>query len=202
MNSVDTSLKVKIVLCCLLAPFIDANFDNLIGLMFNYCIGLKPEKVTYFGVLGCPTETWMSVAGFFFIIPFSFGTNMLGYKLSQQDNVIYKLLGALLLYSFIFSFGKTMLFLVVGGSHPFSFLEYKIMSQERAVPLFGNMYTFLLVSRIIDTALRLFYLYLCYLVVFRYWDKQMRIYFFTYGAAACALGLYLWYFVLGPFFYN
>jgi hypothetical protein len=201
MNSINIPLKVKVILCCLLAPAFDANLMNALALCFDRAIGYEPVKITSHGVLGCFPEQWMFVLSFFIFTPVILGIYLIGLRLSRSEKNEYKLFGALLLFGGIYNLGNTILYAVAFGRHPFLFVENKVWLTEQVVPLFGNAYTFMWAKVIARTSLQLFFLYVCYQVVFRYWDKQLRIVFFTYGAPACALGLYLWYFVLGPFLY-
>lgn len=202
MDQHNNLLKLGIILCCLLAPVFDANFSNLLTLVFDTVIGFEPAKITHFGVLGCYPETWMYVAAYLTFLPLSFALNILGYYLSQREQLIYKLIGALLLYRIVFAIAESALFSVLGGSHPLWFIEKKEMFLGESVPVFGNFYIYKWFSFILGICLQTFYLFLCYRVIFRSWDKQMRLYFFTYGAASCGLGLYLWYFVIGPLLYS
>lgn len=202
MNQTNTPLKIKIIVCCLLAPAFDANLMNALALCFDWVIGFDPVKITSHGVLGCFPEQWMFVASFFVFTLIIFGIYLLGVRLSRNEKIDSKLFGALLLFGGIYSLGNTVLYAVVLGRHPFLFIENKAWLLEQVVPLFGNAYTFMWTKVIVRIGMHVFFIYLCYQVVFRYWDKQLRILFFTYGAVACALGLYLWYFVFGPFFYN
>ncbi|MES2559099.1 MAG: hypothetical protein V4590_05130 [Bacteroidota bacterium] len=201
MNEPNPSLKYKMVLCCLFAPAFHANFSNLTVLIFDKIIGFEPTRVTYFGVFGCHTESWMGVAYFFTFVPFNVALIWLGYTLSKHASVLHKLLGAVLLFTIPYTLGYELLNIAF-GYHPWAFLDYKEKGLLREVPVFGNSYTFAWVSFSVRHVLLLFYSYLCYRVVFKYWDTQMRIYFFTYGAIACALGLYGWYFLVGPFVYR
>lgn len=201
MNESNPSLKYKIILCCLIAPAFDANFGNLRVLIFDKVIGFEPVRITHFGVLGCYTESWMGVAAVFTFVLENFILVLLGYKLSQHTNIHYKLLGTLFLYSIPYALGFTVLNMAF-GHYPFFFSENKERLLVKVVPVFGNAYIFMWVKSIVYQVLQLFYCYLCYRVVFYYWDKQMRIYFFTWGAIACALGLYIWYFLLGPVLYR
>lgn len=201
MNEPNPTLKYKIILLCFIAPAFDANFGNLTVLIFDKIIGFEPTRVTYFGVLGCHTESWMGVAAFFTFVPFNFALIWLGYTLSKHASVLHKLFGAVFLFSIPYSLGYELLNIVF-GYHPWAFLDNKEKWMSREVPVFGNSYTFACVRFVVQQALQLFYLFLCYRVFFYYWDKQMRIYFLTYGAIACAVGLYGWYFLLGPLLYR
>jgi hypothetical protein len=198
----DSLLRYKVIGCCLLAPAFDANLTNAIALAFDALIGYTPVHITHFGILGCYPEQWMFVTAFFVFIPIIFTINIAGFRFSRSEQTHFKLLGALLLFGSIFHPAKTILYEIAGNYHPFSFIQNKGRLEEQIVPFFVNGYIFMWVKTIVNNGLQLFYLYLCYRVAFRYWDKQLRFYFFTYGAAACALGLYLWYFVIGPVLYR
>ena len=201
MNADKPYLKYKIVFICLLAPAFHATLQNAISLSIAWLMGFKPAMVTYHGVLGCYTETWMYLVYSAIAIPLLFIITYSGYILSKQTGENKKLSGSLLLFGIPLSILFSIIYSLV-GNYPFGFIFNKEQLQHIAIPLFGNMYIYRWVMSVLTYVLKLFYLYLAYRVIFKYWTRQMRLNFFTFGVAASAAGMYLWYFILGPALYH
>lgn len=201
MNAGNPYLKYKIILICLIAPAFHANLQNAIALGIDLLMGFKPAMVTYHGVLGCYAEPWMYLFYSAIAIPLAFAMIYSGYVLSKQTDENKKLAGSLLLFGIPISFLFTITYSLL-GNYPFAFLSNKEQLQSTAFPLFGNMYTYRWAISILTYLLKLFCLYLAYRVIFKYWTRQMRFNFFTFGIVASAAGMYLWYFILGPALYH
>ncbi|MES2689798.1 MAG: hypothetical protein V4658_05305 [Bacteroidota bacterium] len=201
MTPDNPHLKYKIIPIGLLAPAFHANLQNVISLGIDLLMGFKPAMVTYHGVLGCYTEPWMYLFFNAIAIPLLFIITYSGYLLCKQPGENKKLAGSLLLFCIPLSILFTIIYGFL-GNFPFSFVSNKEQLQNTAFPVFGNMYTYRWVVSILTHALKLFYLYLAYRVIFKYWTPQMRFNFFTFGIAASAAGMFLWYFIAGPALYN
>lgn len=201
MTPDNPHLKYKIILIGLLAPAFHANLQNVISLGIGLLMGFKPAKVTYHGVLGCYPEVWMYLFYNAIAIPIIFILVYSGYLFSKQSNENKKLTGALLLFWVPLSILFMIAYSLYGLTF-FSFISNKTQLESTPFPLFGNMYIYRWVIAVLGYSLKIIYLYLCYQVIFKYWTPQMRFNFFTFGIAASAAGMFLWYFIAGPALYN
>ena len=125
-------LYQKIILCCAVAPLVHINLSNAFIYLIDLAMGFKPDKVTFYGVLGCYTKPWMyqvmNVASFI-----KSGLLLyLGYYLSRKQTENSKLFGALLLFFIPYGFAWDLVEWILTQQQPFSFLQFN--EQWKALP--------------------------------------------------------------------
>lgn len=193
----------KIVMICFFAPIFFTNFWIGKTLLIDMMLGFTPERITYRNV-SCGQPEWTypityfaSVTIYFIIIISAY---LLIRKAAVNSNVNLLLLGSFLFYPV----AARWEFRLFHPSYllPLNILEYKDELQEKLLPFYGNSYNMQMTTYIISTALSIFYFYLAWQVVFKHWNKTMRIQFFTYGILFTAAGRIFWYYLLGPALYN
>lgn len=164
-------------------------------------MGFHPVKVTYFGVLGCYTNTWMYLV----INSASLAKSVLfltiGYKLNQYSNINYKLLGAGFLCMIPFAYTQDLFMYIFFKINPLNGWVLRESWKQDSIIIFGNYYNYKLVLNLIAIVYSSITLYLCYKIVRYYWPTQLRLLVFTLGILASAASVTTWYFWLGPKLY-
>lgn len=194
-------LYPKVILCCFLAPLIHINASNLFIYGVDMAMGFKPYKVTYYGVLGCYTESWMYLVMNTASFSKSIVLLLLGYLLSKKPNENFKLIGALVLFFIPFGYAWDLGTLVFFKVNPFN--KWMLNEEWKQLPMviFKTYYNYKVVLNMFSLIYSLISLYLCYKIVRYYWSKSFRFYIFTLGAVASALSTIAWYFFIGPIVY-
>ena len=164
-------------------------------------MGFKPYNVTYFGVLGCYTESWMYLVMNTASFSKSIFLLLLGYFLSKKYNENFKLLGALILFFIPFGYAwdiGTLLFFKV---NPFN--KWLLREEWKQLPMviFKTYYSYKVALNIFSLIYSLTSLYLCFKIVRYYWNSNFRFLVFTIGIVASALSTITWYFFIGPMIY-
>lgn len=194
-------LYQKVILCCFFAPLIHINTSNLFIYGIDMAMGFKPYKLTYFGVLGCYTESWMYLV----MNTASFGKSiillLLGYFLSKKPNENFKLLGALILFFIPFGYAWDLGTLVLFKVNPFNKWMLNEEWKKLSIVIFKTYYNYKVALNIFSLIYSLTSLYLCYKIVRYYWSKNLRFLIFTLGVVASALSTIAWYFFIGPIVY-
>jgi hypothetical protein len=194
-------LYQKVILCCLLAPIFHINFSNLFIYGIDVAMGFKPEKITYFGVLGCYKETWMYLVMNTASFSKSIILLLLGYFLSKKPNENFKLLGALVLFyipfGYVWDLGALLLFKV----NPFN--KWMLNEEWKQLPMFifKTFYNYKLIFNFLALTYSIVSLYLCYKTIRYYWNPHFRFLIFTLGVMVSAASTILWYMCIGPLIY-
>lgn len=164
-------------------------------------MGFKPDKVTYFGVLGCYTHNWQYLVINSASLTKSILFLMAGYHLSKHTNENYKLIGALLLFFIPFGYAWDLGALLFFKVNPFN--KWMLNEEWKQLPMviFKTYFNYKIVLNIFSIIYSLISLYSCYKIVRYYWSKNFRFYMFTLGAVASALSTIAWYFFIGPIVY-
>lgn len=194
-------LYLKVILCCLLAPLIHLNLSNLFIYGVDLCMGFQPIKVTYFGVLGCYTQTWMYLVINSASLTKSILLLTIGYKLSQHSNINYKLIGASFLCMIPFGYAEDLFMYIFYNQNPFSSWALKESWKQDSIIIFNTYYNYKLVLNSISLVYSVTSLYLCYKIVSYHWPTQLRLLMFTLGILASATSVIIWYLWLGPILY-
>ena len=178
------------------------NISNGITLILYNIIALEPYQITYYGVLGCTTADWMKPVIkltflFYILIPALFAL-LYSKKGAINGNFYFTLIGAFLFYPAI-QHAFTKLFILLTHD-PLWFIERKEIFTEMSIPIINNLYHYMWTAFFVDILLLLFVIFSTCLIVVKYWNKRIRIYF-IYGACTCILGQLFWFYVLGPILY-
>lgn len=203
LNSLTDRRLLRIILLCFLAPIVYANFFLGETLIIYKVIGFVPDKVKYYGIVGCPPENWMYAAISFSSIAIHLVILIAAFLLSKQASRNNRT-NLLLFSAFLFyPAGTRIVFKAINfiTGNPFSFIEHKISLEENHIGLFGSMYNYNWAQFIIGNLVTIVALIAAYQIIFKHWDKKLRIQFFTFGAVACLLGNLAWYYFLGPMIY-
>lgn len=164
-------------------------------------MGFKPDKVTYFGVLGCYTHNWQYLVINSASLTKSILLLMAGYHLSKHTNENYKLIGALLLFFIPFGYAKSFAYFLLFKVNTFNGWILKEEWKEMPIVIFRTYYNYKLVSNSLSLVYSLISLYLCYKVVRYYWSSNFRFLIFTLGVIVSAVSVIGWYLFLGPLLY-
>ncbi len=194
-------LYQKVIICCFIAPLIHINFSNLFIYGIDIAMGFKPDKVTYFGVLGCYTHNWQYLVINSASLTKSILLLMAGYHLSKHTNENYKLIGALLLFFIPFGYAKSFAYFLLFKVNTFNGWILKEEWKEVPIVIFRTYYNYKLVSNSLSLVYSLISLYLCYRVVRYYWSSNFRVLIFTWGVLASAISTIAWYLFIGPSVY-
>jgi hypothetical protein len=164
-------------------------------------MGFKPNKVTYYGVLGCYTESWMYLVMNTASFCKSIVLLLLGYFLSKKPNENLKLLGALVLFYIPFGYAWDLGALLLFKVNPFN--KWILNEEWKQLPMviFKTYYNYKLVLNIFSSIYSLTSLYLCYKIVRYYWSKNFRFLVFTLGVFTSAISTITWYLFFGPHIY-
>jgi hypothetical protein len=195
---------IRVVLICFLAPIVFINFWIGEILIIYNLIGFIPDKVTYYGVVGCITESWMYPPIFFsgliidFVIIIS--AYMLSKKASQNNKINLTLFSAFLFYPVSNRWVNEIIHWL--KENYFGFIKRRAYLEEQHLSFFGNLYNYEWTEFIFHTIVSIFYLLLAYQIIFNHWEKKIRIQFFTFGLASCLAGKLFWHFFLGPMIYR
>ena len=188
-------------MCCLAAPLVHINLSNAFIYLIDLAMGFTPEKVTYYGVLGCYTKPWMyqviNVASFV-------KSGLLlyyGYILSSKLTENSKIIGALLLFFIPYGFAWDLAEWILTQHQPFSFLQFNEYWKTLPGGIFLNYYNYRICLAIISILFHAISIYYSYRVVKYYWDNILRIYFFTWGVISSVFSVCVWYLALGKFIY-
>jgi hypothetical protein len=190
-------ITFKIAISCFLAPSIFIAILLLFEMALYQLIQFNNYIVTKSSLLGCVLQPWKTYNMFIlwayelFWIGLSYSITKKGYQL---NNVNLKIVGSFLLFPAIFLACKWWM----GGL--WFFLEMKKMLFNQTVPFFVNRYylQWLILFK------KLLFLMLLILVskriVTKFWDKKLRINYFTLGIVATFLGWMLWFRLIGDLF--
>jgi hypothetical protein len=188
---------LKIALSCFLAPTFFWIVFLLYVIILYQSIGFKNYIVVKNGVLGCilqPWKTYFQILHKFYHLFWI----VLGYAVSRkgflQQNNNLKILGAFLFFSGIFLSFRNLL------HNPLHFLAYKKIMSLTRVPIFGNLYYEHWFTFIINILLLMLVIVVSYRIMFKFWDKEMRIRYLTIGFISAFLGVVFWFRLVGNFF--
>jgi hypothetical protein len=189
---------LKIALSCFLAPtFLWIVFLLYIILLYQ-SIGFKNYIVIKNNVLGCILQPWKT---YFQIIQkfYHLFWIVLGYAVSRkgfiQQNNNLKILGAFLFYPAVFLSFRNLI------HKPLYFLANKdFFMTFKNTPIFGNLYDEHWFMFIIQILLLMLVIVVSYRIMFKFWDKKMRIYYLTIGFISASLGELFWFRLVGNLF--
>lgn len=194
-------LYQKVIVCCAAAPLVHINLSNVFIYLIDLAMGFKPEKVTYYGVLGCYTKPWMyqvmNLASFIksgLLLYF-------GYKLSCKPTEHAKLLGALLLFFIPYGFAWDLVEWILTQHQPISFLQFNEQWKQLPGGIFLNYYNYRICLAVISILFHAISIYYCYRILKYYWPYKLRFYFLTWGTMASAFSVSVWYLALGKIIY-
>ncbi|WP_460909623.1 hypothetical protein [Spirosoma areae] len=194
-----------IAIVCFLAPAVWINLWLACMVSVYRLIEFTPAKITYWTLFGCLPQTWMQPVTFFanqFITALFAGCGYWLLNGKEQPKYSFAKLtaSAALLYPIADRCILIVLHLI-NQWNPLWFINRKAYAEQRAVPVFGNLYVFQWFSFCIDWISLLLLCALAYRVVFYYWPPAFRKHIFTAGAMAGSLGWLFWYLWLGPILY-
>jgi hypothetical protein len=194
---------ILIILFCFLAPIFFLNLGNVIILVIDKLMGYSPDKITYYGIVGCYTNNWMIPVFFFVstiiylvIIVVAFFVSK---KASEKNYTHLMLLGAFLFYPA----ANRIINKIINAftTNPLFFIEQKTYLEKQQVSFFGNLFNYDWVQFIFGNLLIFLYLILAYQIIFNHWNKKLRLQFFTFGLVSCFVGKIFWNLILGPAIY-
>ncbi|HLG34603.1 MAG TPA: hypothetical protein VI757_06940 [Bacteroidia bacterium] len=194
---------LKIIVLCFLAPTFFLNFWLGKTLFIDKLLGFTPERIYYNGV-SCGQPKWTYAITFFSSTAIYFAIILAAFYLiknsAQRGQINRVLLGSFLFYPV----ASRWAFRIFNWSYlnPGRILEHKEALQQNLLPFYGNYFNMQMTTYIVSNLFAIFYLFLAWQVAFRYWDKTMRIQFFTFGLVSCVAGQYFWYSFLGPLLYR
>ncbi len=194
-------LYQKVILCCLFAPIIHINFSNLFIYGVDVAMGFKPDKVTYFGVLGCYTYNWQYLVINSATLTKSVIMLIVGYYLNKHPNENYKLIGALLFFVIPFGYARDLAYFFLFKMNPINSWILKEEWKQVPIILFKTYYNYKLVFNFLALTYSIVSLYLCYKVICYYWNPHFRFLIFTLGVMVSAASTMLWYMCIGPLVY-
>jgi hypothetical protein len=172
-------------------------------LLIDWLLGFSPENITYRG-LSCGQPEWTYAITFFSSASVYFIMTVAAFYLikrfSQRGRINKVLLGSFFFFHVAVKWEYRIFHL--DYLLPSKILEHKEALKQNLLPFYGNYFNMQMTTYIVSSVLAVFYLFLALQVVFKYWDKTLRIQFFTFGAAAVVAGRFFWYHFLGPMLYG
>ena len=194
----------KIIFLCFFSTTIFVNFWIGEILLVDKLMGFTPNRVSFTGVIGCHTQTWMTPVSNFartaislIIIITAF---LLSKKASENRNTNLLFFSAFLFYPAANGWAYKILDWII--CNPLLFIEKKDFFISKKVALFENLHNYHWTTFILGNMVSIFYLFLAYQIVFKHWNKTLRVQFFTFGIVASFLGKLFWFYFLGPMIYN
>jgi hypothetical protein len=188
----------KIAFSCFFAP----TFSWIIFLLFvttlYQSIGFKNYTVAKNTVFGCVLQPWKTYFQIIYKFYHLFWI-VLAYFISRkgfiQQNNNFKILGAFLFYPAVALSLRTLFY------NPLYFLSQKLYFLNfKNTPIFGNLYTQHWVMFIVNTLLLLLVSLVSYQIMYKFWNKQMRISYVTIGFVSAFLGGLFWFRLVGNLF--
>jgi hypothetical protein len=188
---------LKIALSCFSAPTFFWIVFLLYVIILYQSIGFKNYIVVKNGVLGCVLQPWKTHFQILHKFYHLFWI-VLGYAVSRkgflQQNNNLKILGAFLFFSGIFLSFRNLI------HKPLHFLAYKNIMSLTHTPIFGNLYNLHCTMFIVEILLLFVVVFVSYRIIFKFWDKEMRIRYLTIGFISAFLGELFWFRLVGNFF--
>ena len=195
---------IKIILLCFAAPTFFANLKIGQTLIIYKAIGFPSYEIKYYGVVGCFPEAWMYPPGWLITLVITLIILISGFLISKKafvdQNQNRMMAGAFLFYLPTYNFVHEILRLI--KHNPLFFLARKSLLESEPLALFGDMYKFEWVYFIFKNLIHILFILLASGVVLKYWDKTLRIQFFTFGLAAAIIGSVFWFSICGPIVYS
>lgn len=192
----------KFVAILLLSCILIESFYQLIGKFMVVGLyeltGFQQYRITYLGVAGCVD----AVKQPFTRIPMLCYQMLLiiwAYQFSKHaDKRNKQLIGALLIYNFVSGTFSSIVMSLLQSQIPFlPYLNIEFF-QKIEMPFLGNYFNYKVVIMAINYIILVSGIFVCYQLIFRFWDNTFRNQIFTYGFLGSIIGIGLWYFVIGP----
>jgi hypothetical protein len=188
---------LKIAISCFFAPTIFGIIFLLYVVTLYQSIGFRNYILLPDNVLGCilqPWKTYFQIIHMFYHLFWIILAYMMSKKGFIQQNINLKILGAFLFYPALFLTLRSLL------HKPLHFLAYKNTMSLTHVPIFGNLYYEHWFMFIINILLLMLVIVVSYRIMFKFWDKKMRIYYLTIGFISAFLGELFWFRLVGNLF--
>lgn len=160
-------------------------------------IGFDDYKISRQGLLGCLPIDWKMVFIFFWGIVYSYSLLLASYSFSKKgfetQITIFILIGAL----FFFPLFKSILQTIISWHNPLWFLSKKVEFSGKLLPVFGNLYNLKIAQFISWTIKDLVTIFVGFIIIFKFWNKELRLKFLLVGSISAIAGMYFWYYFLG-----
>ncbi len=189
----------QIIFFCFIAESFSKIILLITGILVYKTIGFDGYIITRRGPAGCLDVNWQMSFMFFWHIVYAYTLLFASYSISKKgfetQKTILILIGSLLFFPMLKGTVETI---VAWYNHnPLWFLVKKVEFSNKLLPLFGNLYN-LKIAQFISWIIQfLITIFVGYQIVKKFWNKELRIKFFTIGAVAAVGGGYFWYQFLG-----
>jgi hypothetical protein len=187
----------QIIFFCFIAESFSKTILIVIGVLTYKIIGFDGYKISTRGPLGCLDVNWQMEFMFFWGIVYAYTLLFASYKVSKKGfetkKTILIMIGSLLFFPMF----KSILETIFMWHNPLWFLDKKVEFSGKLLPLFGNLYNLKIAQFISWTIKDLITIFVGFLIVSKFWNKELRIKFVTIGATSAIAGTYFWYYFLG-----
>jgi hypothetical protein len=175
--------------CFLSGPFFKTLF-TLYGIVLYVIMGFHDYHIAIDGsLLGCIPNNWMKVVTtfgilfyFLFMTVFAFLLVKKGEKLSDKLIII---VGSLFMYPII---NASIRFIYFNFKDPLFHFKSKHQFEKIRVSLFENLHNLRVFNFVESVLFVIISLIISYVIVKKYWDKNLRILFITVGLFAVIMG--------------
>ena len=196
MKFIDKTLY-QIIFFCFIAQSLSKISFLTIGVITYEAIGFDDYKISRQGLLGCLPLDWKMVFIFFWGIVYSYALLFASYSFSkkgfEKQKTIMILIGSL----FFFPLFDSLLQTIISWHNPLWFLSKENDFSSKLLPIFGNLYNLKVAQFISWTIKDLVTILVGFVIVSKFWNKELRIKFLLVGSISAIAGIYFWYYFLG-----
>lgn len=198
MKFIDKTLYQIIIICFIAESLSKISFLVITSITYK-AIGFDDYKISQQSLLGCLPINWKMEFMFFWGVVYIYSLLIASYSFSkkgfetQEKKIIF--IGAL----FFFPLFESILQTIIVWYNPLWFLSKKGEFSAKLLPIFGNLYNLKIAQFISWTIKNLATVFVGFAIVFKFWNKELRLKFLLVGSISAIAGVYFWYYLLGKF---